>query len=74
MLAKKLFTHQCGWNTSTKHLKHEASRGAIVYIHGYLGNKDGYKSSHVLDFCKNSRIDFFSFDLLGHGESDGNIH
>lgn len=73
MLASKLFTHQSGLTTSFKHLKHESTKGLIVYIHGYLGNKDGLKSNHVLTFCKNSKLDFLAFDLLGHGGSGGKV-
>jgi pimeloyl-ACP methyl ester carboxylesterase len=73
MLSRTIFKHQNGLKTSIKHLKHEANKGAIVYIHGHMSNKDCTKCNHVYTFCENSKIDYLGFDLLGHGESDGDL-
>jgi pimeloyl-ACP methyl ester carboxylesterase len=73
MLTRTLFKHQNGLKTGIKHLQHDACRGAVVYIHGHMSGKDCTKCNHVYNFCETLKIDYFGYDLLGHGESDGDL-
>lgn len=71
MLTKSIFKHSNGLKTSYKHLKNDGNRGTVFYIHGYTSSKESIKANKVLKFCEKHKIDFFSFDLFGHGDSSG---
>lgn len=46
---------------------------AIVNVHGFTGNKSGYKSiyTHTARFLAEHGFASVRFDLYGNGESDG---
>ena len=48
---------------------------AIVNVHGFTGNKSGYKSiyTHTARFLAEHGFASVRFDLYGNGESDGEI-
>ncbi len=45
----------------------------IVFLHGLMSNMNGKKSLHIQNFCKKNKLNFFTFDNLGHGDSWGNF-
>ena len=48
---------------------------AIVNVHGFTGNKSGYKSiyTHTARFLAEHGFASVRFDLYGNGESDGEL-
>ncbi len=45
----------------------------IVFLHGYMSDKSGTKAQFIREKCKENNQNFLSFDLTGHGESQGEI-
>ncbi len=45
----------------------------IVFIHGYMSDKSGTKAKFIREKCKKIKQNFLSFDLTGHGDSEGEI-
>lgn len=43
----------------------------VLFIHGRGGSIHSLRSECVERYCKQNDISFFAFDLLGHGNSDG---
>jgi len=44
----------------------------VLYIHGLASNPWGRKPESVKSFCEQNKINFFRFELLGHGSDSAN--
>lgn len=50
-----------------------SSHIGIVFLHGYLSDKNGTKALYIEDFAKNNGLNFVRFDFFGHGSSSGDF-
>jgi len=57
------------WRTAYYHLVSNSSN-LVLYIHGYMSSRDAYKGKQIMQFCKDSEVDFFGYDGLGFGASN----
>lgn len=47
------------------------ARPGIVFLGGFMSDKEGTKAIHLEDWAKRAGVDFLRFDYSGHGESSG---
>src|SRR3989338_1817480 len=45
----------------------------IVFLGGFMSDKNSTKANFLLNFCQEKDISFICFDYTGHGESSGTI-
>ncbi len=55
-----------------EHLQHPSHKLTVLYIHGLASNPWGRKPETVRSLCKEMGLDFFRFELLGHGADTAN--
>lgn len=46
----------------------------IVYLNGFMSNKNTPKCQAVEEYCKSQELNFICFDYYGNGNSSGNIY
>ena len=75
MQIQKLFFHNNkSQKLAAKIYKDEpASVNGIIYCHGMLSTKDGYKITHMAEDIVNAGFTLFTFDFSCVGESEGDI-
>jgi pimeloyl-ACP methyl ester carboxylesterase len=62
-----------GESIAYNHFKGSKSIG-IIFIHGFLSDKEGGKALALEDWCKANDASYIRFDCLGHGQSSGEFN
>lgn len=72
-----MLTHQFlgQFTTNFEHIKAkstEINKFTVLYTHGLYSDPWGRKPDSVRDWCAKNNIDFFRYELAGHGSDAGN--
>ena len=66
------FTYQIGCTTKYEHLQYPNSKFTVLYTHGLCSDPWGSKPETVKDWCIEHQINFYRYELAGHGSDKKN--
>lgn len=69
----KLYTKGKNISYKSHSPKNSKKMPTIVFLGGFMSNKNSTKAEFLFNFCKEKDINYVSFDYTGHGESSGNF-
>ena len=67
------YTYNSGFTTTFEFLKQEKSPFTILYIHGLCSDPWGKKPEVIKDYSIKNKLNFFRFELAGHGSDADNF-
>ncbi|MBF8246490.1 MAG: alpha/beta hydrolase [Rickettsia sp.] len=70
---KRLYLNEEKYISYEKITNNDSDNRYLVFLHGLMSDMHGKKSCHIQNFCNFHRLNFLSFDNLGHGASWGNF-